>query len=70
MTKKYPEGMTCTAPCNPPCQRKAVVHGLCQAHYQRKKAGHTLDSPILPWGGARRRKRLVPVSNNGGGSNG
>lgn len=37
---------SCTAPCSPPCERKCMSLGLCNAHWQRQYMGHTLDGPI------------------------
>ena len=36
----------CTAPCNPPCARKAVVDGLCIGHLERRAAGYTTALPL------------------------
>lgn len=43
--KKKP-GKICCYPCDPPCEMKAVAHGLCYAHYARRRRGSQKDGPV------------------------
>lgn len=36
----------CQAPCDPPCMRPVVCQGLCNGHFNRKRRGQRLDTPI------------------------
>lgn len=37
---------TCQAPCDPPCMRPVFCRGLCIGHFNRKRRGQRLDTPI------------------------
>lgn len=36
----------CNAPCDPPCDRRAVSRGMCAAHYNRWRNGLPVDQPV------------------------
>lgn len=36
----------CQAPCDPPCMRPVFCRGLCIGHFNRKRRGQRLDTPI------------------------
>ena len=60
--KKKP-GKICCFPCDPPCSKKAVAHGLCYAHYARMRRGSQKDGPVRSLHAVTEEKQeLAPVS--------